>query len=72
MKTKEERLNNTIQINLFGDPLCEILDENLETAAVAFKNLKESNLEVYDEDKVRKVLESDNPFKGNFLTPYNL
>lgn len=67
----EESLNNTINYNLFGEP-SDIIEENLESAAIAFKELKDKNLNIINEDLVRSILESDNPYNENFLKPYNL
>lgn len=71
MKEKEKVLNNMINHNLFGEPN-EIIDENLEAAAVGFMLLKSSNLKIDDEENVRSILESENPYNTNYLKPYNL
>ena len=72
MKEKEKVLNDMINHNLFGEPTGEIIDENLEAAAVGFMLLKKSELKIDQEDKVRTILESENPYNTNYLEPYNL
>lgn len=69
---KEEKLNNTIEYNLFGDSNLDIIEENLETAALMFKLLLESDMKIYREDEVRQILESDNPFNKDYLKFYDL
>lgn len=69
---KEEKLNNTIEYNLFGDSNLDIVEENLETAALMFKLLLESDMKIYREDEVRQILESDNPFNKDYLKFYDL
>lgn len=67
---KIDKLKNMIQYNLFGDPVDDICEENLETAALAFKLLSDDGIEIEDMENIQSILEGDNKFKIDFLSIY--
>lgn len=67
---KIDKLKNMIQYNLFGDPVDDICEENLETAALAFKLLSDDGIEIEDMENIQSILEGDNKFKIDFLSSY--
>jgi len=62
---KIDKLKNMIQYNLFGDPVDDICEENLETAALAFKLLSDDGIEIEDMENIQSILEGNNKFKKN-------